>query len=524
MANVLKMDKQTLIKQLLALGWSYRRISRETGIHRDTVAKYDPGHPKPAKVPTDSEQEHSVQNRPKCPPTSLGTNPPTPSEPRKPTRTSPAQAYDAVIRQKLRQKLSAQRIYQDLVVEYGYKFGYDSIKRYVRKLKAKTPKLYARIHTAAGEEAQVDFGQGAPTLKNGRYVRPWLFKIVLSYSRHSYEEVVWSQDVETFIRCHERAFQVFGGVPGLVRLDNLKSGVLKAHLYEPELNPLYAAFAKHTGFTPLPCLPRKPEHKGKTESGVGYTQDNALKGRRFDSLEAQNAFLKYWNRTWARTRIHGTTKKQVWALFTNLEQDALKPLPATSFQYFKLGSRKVQADGHIEVARAYYSVPHRYLAREVQVQFNSDWVKVLDGHQVIAFHRTLQPGRFQTDKRHLPENKCLSTEQYKRKLLARCSHIGANCRIWAEKALEARQQLAFRPIQGIIGLQKKYAADKIDWACQQALKINSLRYHTIALLCQEKLESGPVTRQLELLQDHELIRSPQEYQQQFETKIQNPER
>lgn len=508
MANVLKMDKQSLIKQLLDLGWSYRRIHRETGIHRDTIAKYDPKHPKWANLPPDTQAENSVQNRPKCPP--------TPSGLRKPTRSSPAAAYEAIIRQKLEQKLSAQRIYQDLVVEYGYQASYDSVKRYVRKLKAKMPKLYARIHTAPGEEAQVDFGQGAPTKKNGRYLRPWLFKIVLSYSRHSYEEVVWSQDVETFIRCHERAFQAFGGIPRLIRIDNLKSGVLKAHLYEPQLNPLYAAFAKHAGFTPLPCLPRKPEHKGKTESGVGYTQNNALKGRRFESLEAQNAHLRYWNRTWARTRIHGTTKKQVWTLFTQLEQTTLQALPESAFQFFKLGSRKVQADGHIEVARAYYSVPHRYLGQRVGVQFNSQWVKVLDGSEVIAFHRTTQIGRFHTDKRHLPENKCLTTEEYKRKLLTRCSLVGSHCRSWAEKALAARQQLAFRAIQGVLHLRKQYADSKIDWACEQALKMDSLRYHTIKLLCQEPLESGQSGSQLTLLQEHELIRPPESYQTYFE--------
>lgn len=511
MANVLKMDKQALIKQLLGLGWSYRRIHRETGIHRDTIAKYDSTHPKWANLPTGTPQaETTSENGPKCPP--------TPSRLRKPTRTSPAEAYDAIIRHKLEQKLSAQRIYQDLVVEYGYQFSYDSVKRYVRKLKAQTPKLCGRIHTAPGEEGQVDFGQGAPTRKNGRYLCPWLFKMVLSYSRHSYEEVVWSQDVETFIRCHEHAFQAFGGVPGLIRIDNLKSGVLKANLYEPELNPLYAAFAQHAGFTPLPCLPRKPEHKGKTESGIGYTQNNALKGLRFESLEAQNAHLRYWNRTWARTRIHGTTKKQVWTLFTQEEQKTLQTLPAKPFQYFNpaRAGRKVQADGHIEVARAYYSVPHHYLGQRVEVQFNSQWVKVLDGAEVIAFHRTSQAGRFHTDKRHLPENKCLSTEEYKRRLLTRCSQVGSSCRAWAEKALAVRQQLAFRAIQGVLHLRKNYADAKIDWACEQALKMDSLRYQTIKLLCQEPLESEQSGTQLTLLQEHELIRPPESYQTYFE--------
>jgi transposase len=215
MANVLKMEKQVLIQQLLALGWSYRRIQAETGIRRETVAKYDPRRheeknfsSKPAKVPTDP---------PNCPPINSFSR-------------SHASIHDQVIRKKLGQGLHAKRIYQDLVTECAYPHSYDSIKRYVRFIKKKSPKVYARIHTPPGHEAQVDFGQGAPTLKKGKYVKSWLFKMVLCFSRHSYEEVVWHQDVETFIRCHENAFASFGGVPELIRLDNLKSGVLKANL------------------------------------------------------------------------------------------------------------------------------------------------------------------------------------------------------------------------------------------------------------------------------------------------------
>jgi transposase len=166
MANVLKMEKQILVRQLLELGWSYRQIERDTGIRRETVAKYaaragigatsrDDRDSKAAKVPTDPDE----QNRPKCPPGP------------QPRRRSSAAPFDAFIRERLALGLSAQRIYQDLVTEHGYEAGYDSVKRYVRRLKKKAPAVYARLHARPGEEAQVDFGRGAPTLKNGRYVR-----------------------------------------------------------------------------------------------------------------------------------------------------------------------------------------------------------------------------------------------------------------------------------------------------------------------------------------------------------------
>ena len=508
MANALKMEKQVLIKQLLALGWSYRRIESETGIRRETISKYDPNHPrhsKPAKVPADSQAHFAIENRPKCPSTKRGANPPG-----KPTRISGAAEHDEFIRKSIAKGLTAQRIYQDLVVEHDFAHSYDSVKRYVRKLKKRTPEVIAHIHTQPGEEAQVDFGKAAPTLKNGRYVKPWLFKIVLSHSRHSYEEVVWKQDVETFIACHQRAFECLGGVPQLIRLDNLKSGVLKAHLYEPELNPLYSAFAQHYGFTPLPCLPRKPEHKGKVESGVGYTKDNALKGLRFDSLDAQNSHLRNWNRRWARTRIHGTIKQQVWAVFVDSERNALQPLPEKPFIYFKVGKRKVYADGHIEVAGAYYSVPHSYLGQHLTVHFNGRWVKVLDGTEIVAFHRRAQPGRFRTEKTHLPENKTISQEEYKNRLLSRCSAIGEAAHSWAQLALKERKQLAFRAIQGLLRLPDKYSPDLVEKACLEARKIGSVRYQTVATLCSDF--SHAKGEQLELIQEHDIIRDPREYQ------------
>lgn len=277
--------------------------------------------------------------------------------------------YHSFIRDKLTLGQSARSIYQDLVTEQGYQGSYDSVKRYVSKLKDREPKLYARIETLPGEEAQVDFGEGAKTLRNGRYRKPWLFVMTLSYSRKSYEEVVWHQDVETFIRCHERAFRHFSGIPAIIKIDNLKSGVLQAHLYEPELNPHYHAFSQHSGFIIMPCRVATPQHKGKVESGVKYAQNNALKGKIFTDLSEQNQHLRYWNRTWASTRIHGTTKRQVSRMFQE-EQPCLKPLPEMDFPLFKIGERTVNSlDSHIEVDGAYYPVLPQYMGYKVIVHY-----------------------------------------------------------------------------------------------------------------------------------------------------------
>jgi len=146
---------------------------------------------------------------------------------------------------------------------------------------------------------------------DGRKRRPHLFRAVLSHSRKGYTEVVWRQDTESFLRCIENAFRAIGGVTRTVVVDNLKAAVLQADWYDPELNPKLAEFARFYGTVILPCKPGMPRHKGKCEAGVDYAQENAVKGRRFESLGAQNIYLAEWERNVADTRIHGTIHQQV---------------------------------------------------------------------------------------------------------------------------------------------------------------------------------------------------------------------
>jgi transposase len=298
-----------------------------------------------------------------------------------------------------------QRIYQDLVDQQGFSGAYNSVKRFCRRLKQGKPEVFARIETPPGREMQVDFAKGALTrTESGRYRRPHLFKAVLSYSRHSYEEVVWRQDLASFIRCVENALRFFGGVVEVVRLDNLRAGVTKACWVDPEINTVFAALGRHYGFAVLPIRPRRPRENGKVERAIAYTKSSALKGRRFESLEQQNRHLGRWNRRVARQRVHGTTKQQVRARFEKQEKAALRPLPEQLFSFFRVGRRTVSADGHIEVDRAFYSVPDRLLGSEVQVQWDDRLIRIYSRDQLVVTHPKRRAGGFQTRSEHLPVN------------------------------------------------------------------------------------------------------------------------
>lgn len=267
------------------------------------------------------------------------------------------------------QGLSARRIYQDLVAEHGATVSYDSVRRFLKRIGWTRPLPFRRMECEPGQEAQVDFGTGAPVIgPDGKRRRTHVFRIVLSHSRKAYSEATDRQTTDDFLRALENAFEHFGGAPQTLVIDNLKAAVKHPDWFDPELVPKVAAFAAHYGATILPTKPYTPRHKGKVERGVDYVQENGLKGRQFASLEEQNRHLLDWETNVADTRIHGTTRQHVGRVFREVERPALRPLPTERFPNFHEALRSVNRDGHVEVAKAYYSAPPEYLGRRVWVR------------------------------------------------------------------------------------------------------------------------------------------------------------
>jgi len=141
------------------------------------------------------------------------------------------------------------------------------------------------------------------------------------------------------------------------------------------------------------------------ERGGDYLKDNGLKGRRFDSLEEQDAFLRSWNRNVARVRIHGTTRKQVYPHFLEVEKPALKPLPQEHFSLFEVGTRTVHLDGYVEVARAFYSVPVRLLGEELRVHWDERLVRIYHQEQCVGVYTRAPAGTFNSLEEHCPAHK-----------------------------------------------------------------------------------------------------------------------
>lgn len=518
MANYLKMAKRQQVLALLELGWTYRRIEAETGVRRETVSRYDrarrsnaakafPGsdpQERGSGVVTEAAPDAGESNAAKVFPGSGsgGGGPNT-----LPARSSAASHHDSIV-EKLDQGLTVQRIWQDLVEEFGYGASYESIKRYVRKLD-RPRRAVGVYHTEPGEEGQVDFFQGAPTWdsERGQWRRPWVFGLTLCHSRHSYQEAAWDQGLPTFLRLHENAFRELGGVPRVVRHDNLRSAVVRACLYDPDSNEVYLAFAKHWGFTPLPTRPRNPKENGKQERSGGYVKDNALKGRRFESLEEQNEHLRHWNRTVARLRIHGTTRRQVWAHFQESEQGALLPLAQGSFPLFESGSRSVHGDAHIEVRGSFYPVPVHLVNEQVRVRFDAHLVRVFHSDTLVACHRRLAPGHWAPRPGGSSLELTSTQKAFQESLLSRCERVGADLRAWAEAALADRGVRALRTIQGVLELVRKHPRERVLHAARTARNHGAFRVRDLKRLTENA--SGPIER--DLITTHESIRPLTDY-------------
>lgn len=516
MANHLQMVKAKAVLALHARGWSNRRIARELGIDRDTVSRHVRAaarkDPNTAKAPTGSSGP-AEPNAARAPTGSSG--PVESNAARAPTGSiSESERYRDLILSKLEQGLSAIRIHQDLVEDAGDQApSYYSIRRFARRFnlaEAARGLPFRRMECEPGVECQVDFGQGAPVVQpSGRRRRPHVLRIVLSHSRKGYSESIFQQTTENFIRCLENAFHHFGGVPKLLVLDNLRAAVTKADWFDPEINRKVQSFCDHYGIVPLPTKPYMPRHKGKIERGIDYVQDNGLKGHVFDDLEAENRHLLHWESSIADTRIHGTTRQQVGRVFNEVERPALMPLPVERFPFFHEAERSVHRDGHVEVAKAYYSVPPEYLGHRVWVRWDGRVIRIFDGRMVqIAMHAQREPGKFSTHGEHISSKKISGVERGAAYLLKQVHVIGPQTHRWGQAMLEVRGIAGVRVLQGLINLTRHHAAPELERACEIALTHGAYRLRNL----RELIKRGGLKQQeFEFLHEHPIIRSLDDY-------------
>ena len=323
------------IKTLLKQGRSERSISRDLGISRKVVRR----------VKREIEQGLPAGRY---------------------HRESKLSGYAEQLKEWIDSGLTAVLIHQRLQSDYELEISYSTVLRSVNRLKV--GEVYVPVHRDPGEEAQVDFGYLGRFERDGKKVKVWGFCMLLSHSRYGYYEAVTDQSVETFLRCHQHGFEYFGGVSQIVVLDNLKAGVIKPDFYEPVFQHQYAQMLTHYGSAPITARVRRPQDKGKVESGIKYVKNNFLRGLDHQDFDRMVEQLASWNAQICNLRTHGTTHKIPAEVFAQIEKPTLLPLPAQRFEIFRIEERKVNRLGHISFQCNYYSVPHIHVGKSLTVK------------------------------------------------------------------------------------------------------------------------------------------------------------
>jgi len=394
----------------------------------------------------------------------------------------------------LEKDLSGVRIQEELIRE-GVKVGYSTIARYIENIKSKKD-VCIRFHTEAGEEAQVDFGYaGLLPIGNGKKRKAWIFNMRLSYSRLDYYEIVYDQKVSTFLRCHIKAFRDFGGVPKIVKIDNLKAGILEANFYEPIYQREYKALSEYYGYEIIPCRVRQPQEKGKVESGIKYVKNNFLKGREFKDLKDAESKLEYWVKNICNKRVHGTTKKIPEELYEKEEKRELKELPIKEYCINILSKRKVCKDCHIVVENNYYSVPYKYVGKFVEVHIKANIINILhEGREIAVHEKAKGEGKFVTNKEHYNQHKVfdLKCDKFRSKYKDKMEEIGENAKKLYVEILLKKPNNWYRTATGILALKKTYKEEVVDQACKRALVFGITDYSKVKNICKTGSYNLPI--------------------------------
>jgi transposase len=474
------LDIRELIRQLQA-GQSARQIAKNMHLSRVTVGKYRTwavAHELLSGTLPSAEALAELLAQDQA------------LHPAVPTISS-VEPYRAVVVDLRQRGLEMMAVFQRLRDEHGYTGAYSSVRRFVQVLEPAQPDATIRIERQPGEEVQVDFGYAGLMIDAaGQVRRAWAFVMTLAYSRHQYVEFVFDQSVETWLLCHQHAFEYFGGVPRKVVLDNLKAGIVQACFDEPQVQRAYRDCAEYYGFLIAPCRVREPQEKGKVESGVHYVARNFLAGREPAACSANNVKVRAWIEQIAGVRDHGSTHWQPLVQFKAVEQASLLALPVTPFEIATWKHAKLHRDCYVQFDKAYYSAPVRYIGQTLWVRGDAQTVRIFAEYTLLAtFPRATRPGQRQTNLDHLPIAKADALTLTPERCQAEAAQIGVATQQVVQQLLDERPLDRLRTARKVLRLTDTYPPDRLEQACARALHFDTANYRSIKQILLKGLEA-----------------------------------
>ncbi len=504
------------IREVLRLKYvnkaSERAIAKSCSVARSTVADYlrrsaEAGLSWP--LPADLDDESLEQLLFPC-------APPVPAGER------PLPDWDYIHKELRRKGVTRFLLWQEYKSSNPAGLGYTQFCDRYLQWRGRQDPVMRQVHKA-GEKLFVDYaGHTVPITdrRTGEVRMAEVFVAVLGASSYTYCEATWSQGLPDWIASHIRCFEFFGGLPEVLVPDNLKAGVTSPHLYEPDLNPTYQDMAVHYGVAVVPARVRRPQDKAKAESGVQVAERwilARLRNRTFFSLaglnEAIRELLVQLN-TRPFQKLDGCRR----SMFEAVDQQALKPLPASGYQYAEWKKVRVHIDYHVQVDKHYYSVPYQLVKEELDARLTADTVELFRKGKRVASHvRGRKKGGFTTLSEHMPASHRHYAKWTPERLVRWAEETGGQTAgvVTAILASRPHPQQGFRSCLGIMNLGRSYGKERLEAACARALALGTTSYKSIQSILKTGLDGqqlpGQSDKQLKLPIDHENIRGPGYY-------------
>ena len=380
-------------------------------------------------------------------------------------------------------------------VEDGYPQSYTTFWRGYERFQKSLRRYMRQIH-AAGEKVFVDFSGKTLTiheLETGRQRKAQIFAGVLGASLYTYAEAVWRQDLPNWIAAHTHMFAAFGGVPKMVICDNLKAGVTKASLTDPEINPTYLDMASHYGTMIFPARPREPQDKSPAENGVLLIQRWVLfrlRHRTFTTLEEGNQAIRELVQE-LNARPFQKLPGSRFSTFETIEKPALQPLPTSAYVYCEFLTVTVGADYHVDVDHHHYSVPYRLVSQVVQIRLTLTTIEVLHHERRVASHpRSRQAGGVTTAPEHMDPRHRAYREWTPERVIAWGQTIGPSTEAFVANLVSKYPNIAlsYRSMGALRKLREEYGAARLEAACSVGLAHKAEQVSRIRSILKSKLD------------------------------------
>ena len=401
-------------------------------------------------------------------------------------------------------------------------YQYTQFCRHYHAWRGKLDVVMRQEHRA-GEKCFVDWaGQTVPIVDPATgevALEAAVFVAVLGASNHTYAQAFASQELEHWISGHVRAFEAWGACPRICVPDNPRTGVTKAHRYEPILNATYAEMAAHYGIAVIPARPYRPRDKAKVEVGVQVAQRwilARLRKRTFFSLTELNFAIKellVWLNDRPFKKLAGSRQSR----FEELDRPALRPLPATRYQFATWKTATVNLDYHVEADHHYYSVPYQLAREVVDVRLGTSTVEIFRRGRRVASHlRSRARGRHTTASEHMPEAHRRHLEWTPTRIVRWAEGTGPQTAALVSAVMESRPhpEQGYRSCLGIMRLGKRYGDDRLEAACTRALASAALSYRSVESILKTGLDRQPLpeaTTAQVAARSHENVRGPDYY-------------